>query len=727
MYGIARVVVSILVLFVVACSDERPPDTEPIDTSDTESAGFIELEIGDHADFAALAAQELAFRGPVSDETGASYISIFTTPAHAASLEPFGFKPVGYAGTPRSRTTSAFGPECPATGNCTSPMGAPYFVGYDDIIDELADMASVATAVTLVEVGTSYDGRPIMGVQFGPSEAHEPGYAPETIYVLATYHAREWLTTAVAMQLARWLYEVIISGTVDGVLDTGLGLSLAHAAVVIVPVVNPDGYEYTRTPGGRGWRSNRNLSNCVHGVDLNRNHSIAHDALPMPLPCNATQVYPGPNEASEIETQAIENLLTGNGFPEPQQPVATISYHAYADMVIYPDGYKEMTTPEGPACALGADNCFNADFTLLRNLFGDTHSSLFVDDVSYLPLTLEFPYYRDHSSTVLYAVVGDVGLQATYGPSPMLAITPELPSNCYEFMIECSPHADTVVLQTAADQLNVIRRVLSVATTLDSTSAVSNYGPNAVGSKASGLWTREYRDGNSTSARATFVKSVFLPDSTGALTANIDGEEYDYRRGRKGAQYELYYLPLASEPELDELCLPCEIISIDGGEPGTDGTTENCPGCIDLCDPDRLDAAGWEIRSGTRGGAPDCWWTPSEDDGVLEVPSFTPPADTTHCHLTFSVIWGVLSANQVWIERERTGGGWETLMTAEYGDPYNHGFFEDERMLSYAFEGNNFLGTPRTPKFRFRVDGNAPTDTLQLFDPVVYCRHGELP
>src|SRR5688572_23708442 len=170
MYRIAGMVGSILVLAVVACSNQRPPDPDPIDTSDNESVGFIELEVGEQADFAALAVQELTFRGPVSDETGTSYISIFTTPAHAATLEPFGFKAVGYAGAPRSRTISAFGPECPATGSCTSPTGAPYFLSYGEIVDELEDMASIATAVTLVEIGTSHEGRPIMGIQFGPSE-----------------------------------------------------------------------------------------------------------------------------------------------------------------------------------------------------------------------------------------------------------------------------------------------------------------------------------------------------------------------------------------------------------------------------------------------------------------------------------------------------------------------------------------------------------------------------
>jgi hypothetical protein len=643
------------------------------------------------------------------------------------SLERHGFRPRGYA-APRYdnlENTTWFGPICSQPTTCSTPTTSNYFIGYDDIVAELEAMDGITAAVTLAEIGISYvDGRRIYGVQFGPLEEVSN---PPTLYVLATYHAREWLTTAVSLQLARWLNELVTAGTIDGVPDFWLAQALTTTAIVIVPVVNPDGYEHSRN-GFRSWRGNRNTATCNLGVDLNRNHTTAWSEPAAGTTSNCSETFRGSSAGSESETQAVEHLLTGGAFPKTQVPVALISYHAFADMIVYPDGYKQVADAEGPHCGLTNDNnCFNADFTVLRDLFGDTHSSLFVDDVSYLPTVLEFPYYRDHGSTVLYGVSGDVNLHATYGPTPILAITPELPSACYGFGIECDPRADDVVLGTAADQLRVIRRVMPAASELASSNPSTAYGPKNVGTFSSGLWTREYRGANSAqAARATFVKSVFLPASSGSLTAQIGQDAYTYDRGRRGAQYELYSLTLANEPELNAMCLPCEISTSTTTGESVD-VAVNCSGCIDLCDPDRLSASGWELRTGTRGGAADCWWTATAANGVLVVPTSGAPQDASHCHMTFSVEWGPLTGSQIYIERQ-TSTGWETVMTARYEQPYNGGFFPSDRLLSYAFEANNLLGSGLVPAFRFRVDGAAPaSETVRIFDPVVYCRLGALP
>jgi murein tripeptide amidase MpaA len=49
---------------------------------------------------------------------------------------------------------------------------------------------------------------------------------------------------------------------------------LEKVTIIIVPFVNPDGYEYTWT-GDRLWRKNRqiNSGSTCRGVDLNRNYN----------------------------------------------------------------------------------------------------------------------------------------------------------------------------------------------------------------------------------------------------------------------------------------------------------------------------------------------------------------------------------------------------------------------------------------------------------------------
>jgi hypothetical protein len=715
-----------LAIAASACSSTPTGLPDGVDPTDRDVAMQIELAVTDSASFEALAAQELTFQGPLTDASGERYIVMFMTGAEAASLESVGFQIRGIA-RPASTADGviAHAITCPTVPPCPSnpPPTTSYFMDYDDIRAELAQMDADSDAIRTVSIGqTQVDKVDIAATSFGPAAGHDNS---PTLYVLATHHAREWIGTGVALQLARWLYEVQTNGTVDGVADPALAAALIDNAVVIVPVANPDGYRLTRN-GDRLQRGNANVADCGNGVDLNRNHTTTWDPpSPHADMCDAFESFRGTSRASEAETQAIELLLQGGAFPASQDPVGLISYHSFADFVVYPDGWKEVEDTEGPQCRTAdGDNCFNPDFTIIRDLFGDTHSSLFVDNVSLLN-GQAFPYYRDHARTLLYPASGEAGAHANYGPVPMLAISPELPSNCYGFRVECSPDADEIIRRTAADQLDVIRRIIERAPGLRDTNVATAYAPSAVGKLSSGMWTREYGPPplyTELEARATFVKSVFLPASTGSLTAKIDGVSYAYRRGRKGAQYELFRLPL-EDASLDPLCLPCEIIS-DPDTDQIDGAID-CEGCVKLCDPDRLVASGWSLKQDTRGGKDDCYWVPSGTDGTLEVPGGNVPfTHTTHCHLTFSAEWEFMSGQSIVVERD-TASGWEPLLAQPYESPYNTSF-PPTQMVSYAYEADNFISAGTVPAFRFRVDGSPPTG-VKIFDPVIYCRGGFLP
>ena len=79
------------------------------------------------------------------------------------------------------------------------------------------------------------------------------------VLFMGTHHAREWVSTEVAMQLIRWLA------------DSAPAL-LATRDIWVIPVENPDGYQYTFTTD-RFWRKNRRPNgDGTFGVDLNRNY-----------------------------------------------------------------------------------------------------------------------------------------------------------------------------------------------------------------------------------------------------------------------------------------------------------------------------------------------------------------------------------------------------------------------------------------------------------------------
>ncbi len=189
----------------------------------------------------------------------------------------------------------------------------------DGIRATLSAWAAADTLIHLDSVGASYEGRPILAVKVGPSD--DSPRRPNVLF-LGTHHAREWISTAVAMKLIRWLA------------DSGATLIAAHD-VWVIPVENPDGYQYTFTTD-RYWRKNRRPnSNGSYGVDPNRNYPAFWGVDEVGSSSyQYAETYRGTNPGSEPETRAVM------AFHAAHPPVVSVSYHSYSGLVLYPWGFR---------------------------------------------------------------------------------------------------------------------------------------------------------------------------------------------------------------------------------------------------------------------------------------------------------------------------------------------------------------------------------------------------
>ncbi|MBI4424811.1 MAG: zinc carboxypeptidase [Elusimicrobia bacterium] len=199
---------------------------------------------------------------------------------------------------------------------------------YDEVQAGLRALAAAAPDLaSLVELGASLEGRKITGIRLNASaKGTEPSAKPGIVF-LGTHHAREHLSTEVALRIPQWLVANRAKPEVQAL--------LAGRDVYFVPMVNPDGAEFDHSKG-RYLMHRKNMRrnpNGTVGVDLNRNYSYkwgTGGASGSP----GSDTYRGPNPFSEPETQAVRDFVSG--LPNVR---ILLSYHTFSELILYPWGH----------------------------------------------------------------------------------------------------------------------------------------------------------------------------------------------------------------------------------------------------------------------------------------------------------------------------------------------------------------------------------------------------
>ncbi|HYA48340.1 MAG TPA: M14 family metallopeptidase [Burkholderiales bacterium] len=183
----------------------------------------------------------------------------------------------------------------------------------------------------VVELGTSLEGRTIYALKISDNVSQDEG--EPAVLVLGCHHAREWISVEVPFLFGRYLLENYAA-------DAAVRNLVDRSEVWIVPLVNPDGLEYT-IHVYRYWRKNRRLNaDGTYGVDINRNYSYAwgYDNIGS-SPEPASDVFRGTAPFSEPETDAVRRLALSRDFR------AVISYHSFSQVILYPWGYVDAPAP----------------------------------------------------------------------------------------------------------------------------------------------------------------------------------------------------------------------------------------------------------------------------------------------------------------------------------------------------------------------------------------------
>ena len=212
------------------------------------------------------------------------------------------------------------------------PRPGPFFDDWRDLGDFDVHLQGLGREphATVWEIGRSVEDRPIWAIRIAAYNA--PPDRPE-ILVTGLMHAREWVSGASAMYIA----DRLVQGYLH---DASVGRVLAQYNVVVVPVVNPDGYRHTWTTD-RLWRKNRAVFEDAVGVDLNRNWGEAWGLNRGSSPDPGHQNYRGPEAFSEPETTALQQLVR-----DTSTFAMHLDLHCTGQLVLYPWAHTEEASAE---------------------------------------------------------------------------------------------------------------------------------------------------------------------------------------------------------------------------------------------------------------------------------------------------------------------------------------------------------------------------------------------
>lgn len=233
--------------------------------------------------------------------------------------------------------------------------------GYQEILQEMKRLQADFPAVIskFGSLGKSVEGRSIPVIHLKSAKAVGKR---QLIWISGGQHAREW----VAVSSVMYVLEKLCLGYGQDPIITAV---LDKFELAIAPVINPDGYEWTRS-GDRLWRKNRSkgTGGSVVGVDLNRNwdvHWAEVGASRLPV----SQIYAGPSAASEPEVRQTAAYIKGL-----QTRAAGIDVHSFGQLVLRNYGWTVQATREearlkriGDAIADAMNQPFASDYKSQRS------------------------------------------------------------------------------------------------------------------------------------------------------------------------------------------------------------------------------------------------------------------------------------------------------------------------------------------------------------------------
>jgi hypothetical protein len=213
--------------------------------------------------------------------------------------------------------------------SCADPGGGTSVNGaYHDTAEAWAELRSLATQfpdhAQVRSVGRTWEGRDILALAIGETTGTDE--RKPNIYVMGGMHAREWIGVEVPLRFARYLLE-------HAAHDAAARQAIERARFYIVPILNPDGLEYSIHTDRNWYKTRRDNGDGSWGVNLNNNYPVGWECegrySASPSSVTTSESYRGTQPFSEPESQALRDFMLSH------PPAGLIDYHSYG-AILYP-------------------------------------------------------------------------------------------------------------------------------------------------------------------------------------------------------------------------------------------------------------------------------------------------------------------------------------------------------------------------------------------------------
>jgi extracellular matrix protein 14 len=188
----------------------------------------------------------------------------------------------------------------------------------------------------ITSIGKSAEGRDIWAFRIGERSADEKG-PRKTILVTGGLHGREWISTSTTSYL---LWSMVTSFGTDPMITK----LLQRFDIVFIPILNPDGYEYTWQED-RLWRKSRQQTKMRYCRGLDLDHAFGYEwesTQHQTDPCSES--YGGDQPFQAIEASGLADWAkneTKNGV----NFIGFLDLHSYSQQVLFPYSYTCSVDP----------------------------------------------------------------------------------------------------------------------------------------------------------------------------------------------------------------------------------------------------------------------------------------------------------------------------------------------------------------------------------------------